>query len=161
MNKIKLEHLLKEHHKDAFMWASQCCNYNREDGKEVLQITYLKILERKAIYGGQAAFKTWLFSVIRFTALDYLKKKGISFEELGKLQIVEEEQQVEPDPINYRALLSRLPERQHQVLLLAFYHGMTLTMIADLMELHIGTVRTHYERGKDALKDIILKERYE
>jgi DNA-directed RNA polymerase specialized sigma24 family protein len=38
---------------------------------------------------------------------------------------------------------------------------MTLTTIADLMELHIGTVRTHYERGKDALKDIILKERHE
>jgi RNA polymerase sigma-70 factor (ECF subfamily) len=160
MNKIKLEHLLKEHHKDAFMWASQCCNYNREDGKEVLQITYLKILERKATYGGQSGFKTWLFSVIRFTAIDYLKKKGISFEALGKLQ-TEEEQQVEPDPINYEALLSRLPERQHQVLLLAFYHGMTLTMIADLMQLHIGTVRTHYERGKDALKDIILKERHE
>lgn len=160
MNKIRLEHLLKEHHKGAFMWASQCCNYNREDGKEVLQITYLKILEKKAIYGGQSEFKTWLFSVIRFTAIDYLKRKGTSVEALGKLQMVEEEIPIEPDPINYRELLSRLPERQHQVLLLSFYHGMTLTTIADLMDLHIGTVRTHYERGKDSLKDIILKERH-
>lgn len=104
MNKIRLEHLLKEYHKNAFMWASQCCNYNREDGKEVLQITYLKILERKTVYGGQAGFKTWLFSVIRFTAIDYLKKKGISSEELGELQLVEEEQQV-PDPINYRGVV--------------------------------------------------------
>jgi len=157
MNKSTLEHLLKEHHKDAFLWAAQCCNYNREEGKDVLQITYLKILEGKATYGEQAAFKTWLFSVIRFTAIDYMKKK-ISFEGLDHLQVMEEEH-VEQDAVNYKALLSRLPKRQQEVLLLAFYHNMTLAMIAELMELHIGTVRTHYERGKEALREIILKEK--
>ena len=159
MNKTGLERLLKEHHKDAFMWASQCCNYNRDEGKEVLQMTYLKILEGKAAFGEQSAFKTWLFSVIRFTAIDYLKKK-IRFEGLEKLQVMQEEPE-EPDPVNYRTLLSRLPERQHEVLLLAFYHGMTLAMIAELMQLHIGTVRTHYERGKDALREMIVNKRYE
>jgi RNA polymerase sigma factor (sigma-70 family) len=158
MDKTELAHLLKEHHRDAFMWASQCCNYNREEGKEVLQVTYLKILEGKATYGGHSEFKTWLFSVIRFTAIDHLKKR-IPMEGLEDLPVAMQEEEFETDPVNYQELLSRLPERQHQVLLLAFYHGMTLTMIADLMELHVGTVRTHYERGKDALRDIILKEK--
>ena len=157
MDKHGLERLLKEHHRDAFLWASQCCQYDREEGKDVLQITYLKILEGKAVFGEQSSFKTWLFSVIRFTALDHLKKK-IAFEGLDHLQVPADEP-VEPDPIPYQALLAQLPERQHQVLLLAFYHGMTLSMIADLMELHIGTVRTHYERGKDTLREIILKQK--
>lgn len=157
MNKSRLERLLTEHHRDAFMWASQCCNYNHEEAKEVLQMTYLKIFEGKATYSELAGFKTWLFSVIRFTAIDHLKMR-ISFEELEKLQVVAEELQ-EPDPINYKELLSQLSDRQHQVLLLAFYHGMTLTAIADVTGLHIGTVRTHYERGKDALRDIILNEK--
>jgi RNA polymerase sigma factor (sigma-70 family) len=160
MNKIRLERLLNEHHKDAFLWASQCCNYNREEGKEVLQMTYLKILEGKAAYAEHSAFKTWLFSVIRFTAIDHLKKR-FQFEGLEKLQAEEEEEQAEPDPVNYKTLLSRLPDRQHQVLLLAFYHDMTLAMIAEVMGLHIGTVRTHYERGKIALREIIVKEKYD
>ena len=80
-------------------------------------------------------------------------------EGLDVLQVAMEDEGYEPDMVNYSELLSRLPERQHQVLLLVFYHGMTLTAVAELMELHIGTVRTHYERGKDALRDMILKEK--
>ena len=55
-------------------------------------------------------------------------------------------------------MLNRLPERQQQVLLLAFYHEMTLASIAELLEVHIGTVRTHYERGKAALKNLIVDQ---
>ncbi|NER12626.1 sigma-70 family RNA polymerase sigma factor [Leptobacterium flavescens] len=159
MNKSRLEHLLKEHHRDAFIWAGQCCNYDYEEAKEVLQQTYLKIFEKKAVYKERAAFKTWLFSVIRFTAIDHIKKKS-TFESLDRLNIVVEEQ-IEADQVNYRKLLSHLPERQQQVLLLSFYHGMTLAEIAEITKLHIGTVRTHYERGKDSLRTLILKKRNE
>ena len=120
-------------------------------------MTYLKIFEGKAVFGEKAEFKTWLFSVIRFTAMDYLKKR-ISFNELEQHELVEEET-YELDPINYKELLSQLSDRQHQILLLAFYHSMTLTAIADVTGLHIGTIRTHYERGKDALRNLILKEK--
>ncbi len=156
MNKSTLEQLLKEHHRDAFMWARQCCGYNQDEAKEVLQMTYLKIWEGKASYGEKAQFKTWLFSVIRFTAIDHVKKSR-SFEGLDQLTLPDEEP-LELDSINYQALLKQLPERQHQVLLLAFYHSMTLAEIATVTGLHIGTIRTHYDRGKIALRDLILKE---
>ena len=157
MNQSTLEQLVKEHHRDAFIWARQCCGYNHDDAKEVLQMAYLKIWEGKAKFSGKAQFKTWLFSVIRFTAIDH-SKKSRPFEGLDHLTIAEDAPQ-EIDTINYKALLSRLPERQHQVLLLAFYHSMTLAEIAAITELHIGTVRTHYERGKIALRELILKEK--
>tara|TARA_R110002073_G_scaffold8207_7_gene45920 strand:+ start:30962 stop:31441 length:480 start_codon:yes stop_codon:yes gene_type:complete len=159
MNKNRLEHLLKKHHQNAFMWASQCCHYNIEEGKEVLQMAYFKIAEGKAVYNEKSTFKTWLFSVIRFTALDHLKKQQ-SFEGIEKLYIMTEEQK-ETDAIDYKKLLFQLSDRQHQVLLLSFYHGMTLSEIAEVAELHIGTVRTHYERGKEALKTLILKKKDE
>lgn len=157
MNKSILEQLLKEHHRDAFMWARQCCKYNSDDAKEVLQMTYLKIWEGKAKYGEQAQFKTWLFSVIRFTAIDHVKKSK-PFEGLENIILVEDEPK-ELDTINYKALLSQLSERQHQVMLLAFYHSMTLTEISTVTGLHIGTIRTHYDRGKIALRELILNEK--
>ena len=157
MDKKSFEYLLKKHHQNAFVWARQCCRYRDEEAKEVLQIAYLKIIEGKAVYNEKSEFKTWLFSVIRFTAIDHLKKER-TFEELEKLNIITEEK-IDSDPINYKKLLSQLSERQHQVLLLAFYHEMTLTEIAEVTKLHIGTVRTHYERGKETLRTLILKEK--
>lgn len=160
MNKSRLEHLLKTHHQDAFRWASQCCGYQDEHAKEVLQKVYLKILEGKAKYHEKSSFKTWLFSVIRFTAIDYLKSNR-TFKRLETLeQIPSIEVETEKPTMNYQKLLAQLPKRQHQVLLLAFYHNLTLAEIAEVTHLHIGTVRTHYERGKSALKKLILKEKY-
>lgn len=157
MNKKELAKLLKKHHKDAFLWASHCCHYNQEEGKEVLQRTYLKIVEKKAIYKEKSTFKTWLFSVIRFTAIDYLKKKK-TYESLENVKIGIEDTPYEIHTINYKKLLEKLPGRQHQVLLLAFYHEMTLAEIATITQLHIGTIRTHYERGKEAMKTLVSKE---
>lgn len=157
MNKNELATLLKKHHKDAFLWASHCCYYNQEEGKEVLQRAYLKIVEKKAVFKEKSTFKTWLFSVIRFTAIDYLKKKK-TYESLENVKIGIEDTPYEIHTIDYKKLLKQLPERQHQVLLLAFYHEMTLTEIATITQLHIGTVRTHYERGKEAMRTLVLKE---
>lgn len=159
VTKNRLEYLLKTHHEHAFRWASQCCHYQDEDAKEVLQKVYLKILEGKAKYYEKSSFKTWLFSVIRFTAIDYLKRNR-TFDHLETLaQVSEMKVEDEESSINYQKLLAKLPQRQQQVLLLAFYHNMTLTEIAEVANLHIGTIRTHYERGKKALKALILKEK--
>lgn len=156
MTKSHLEQFLKVHHQDAFLWARHCCNYDENNAKEVLQITYLKILEKKAVYKNKSAFKTWLFSVIRFTAIDYLKRLS-SFESLDVLKIVVEEDHAEVGMKDYKKVLARLPERQQQVLVLVFYHGMTLAEVATTLELHIGTIRTHYERGKLALRAFLSK----
>lgn len=156
MNKNRLTQLLQKNHKDAFLWACHCCYHNREDGKEILQITYMKILEGKALYKEQSSFKTWLFSVIRYTAIDYKKKKKLH-EGLETVVIGIEDTPFEMRTINYKALLNKLPDRQRQVLLLSFYHSMSLAEIAIVTQLHIGTVRTHYERGKQAMKTLILK----
>jgi RNA polymerase sigma-70 factor (ECF subfamily) len=157
MDKRRLTDLLQTHHADAFLWASHCCHYDQEEGKEVLQHTYVKILEKKAIYKEKATFKTWLFSVIRFTAIDHLKKRK-SYESLEHIKIGIEDTPYEVYTIDYKELLKQLPERQHQVLLLAFYHEMTLAEIATITGLHIGTIRTHYERGKQTMRTLLLKE---
>lgn len=157
MNKRQLTDVLQTHHPDAFLWATHCCQYDQEDGKEVLQQAYVKILEKKAVYKEKATFKTWLFSVIRFTAIDYLKKKK-QHESLEGIRIGVEDTPYEIHKVDYKALLKKLPERQHQVLLLAFYHEMTLAEIATITGLHIGTVRTHYERGKESMRNLLTKQ---
>mgnify|MGYP002628803580 CR=1 FL=1 len=151
-----LENLLEEQHKDAFFWSKQCCRLKPDEAEDVLQMAYLKVLDGKAKYSEKSSFKTWLFAIIRFTAIDHLKGNAVfsSFDDLEN-EVAEESTYQEK---NYEQLLAQLPARQSEVLLLAFYHGMTLEEIAKTTGLHIGTVRTHYARGKAGLKKLLLKE---
>ncbi len=155
MNRTQLDHLLKIHHRDAYLWARQCCSFNDDLAKDVLQQVYLKILEGKATLNDEEKAKTWIFSIIRYTAIDYLRKAGkiISIEDAEEIADIEEE----VDLTDYKAIISLLPRMQQEVILMVFYHQMTIEQSAEVLEISIGTARTHYDRGKKNLKKLILK----
>jgi hypothetical protein len=50
MKKHWLETILKELHPEAYHWSRQCCSFDEDKAKDVLQLVYLKILEGKAVY---------------------------------------------------------------------------------------------------------------
>jgi RNA polymerase sigma factor (sigma-70 family) len=157
MDRRQLQKILEDMHRDAYLWSRQCCNYDDEMARDVLQAVYLKIFEDRARYNEKSSFRTWLFSVIRYTAIDSLKERHIhAHHALEDNMAVCTEDTLEEE-MDYKALLQRLPEKQAQVLLLAFYHDMTLEAISTVMEIGLGTVRTHYERGKKQLKELIEK----
>lgn len=138
-------------------------------------MAYLKVLEHQAVYKQKSSIKTWLFSVIRFTAIDELKRSRPTVPLSANLDLVATntteswsepsaepsvEPSAEPSEVStkkWAQLLHQLSSKQKQVLLLHFYHNMTLEEIAEVMELTIGTVRTHYDRGKKNLKKLIEK----
>lgn len=157
MNRNQLETLLRQHHREAYLWSRQCCGFDGELAKDVIQQVYLKILEGQAKLKNEQFPKTWLFSIIRFTAIDELRKAGKWSSLESEAELVWEEAEAEGD--NYEALVRRLPKMQQEVMLMVFYHDMTLEQTAEVMQLHIGTVRTHYDRGKKRLKEWIEKTR--
>ena len=154
MNRTQLDHLLKIHHRDAYLWARQCCSFNDDLAKDVLQQVYLKILEGKAKLNDEEKAKTWIFSIIRYTAIDHLRKTGkfISIEDAEEIADIEEE----VDLTDYKAIISLLPRMQQEVILMVFYHQMTIEQSAEVLEISLGTARTHYDRGKKNLKKLIL-----
>lgn len=163
MEQKQLETALERLHTQSFGWALRCCSDDREAAAEVLQNTYLKILEGKARFRETAAFKTWLFSVIRFTAADYYRRQ--SRRQRLKLRtpgIVHAETEAGPDADApdrkevFREGLNRLSPQQSQVLHLVFYQNCTIREASDIMGIQLGTARTHYERGKKQMKAWLL-----
>lgn len=144
--------MLRQHHQEAYSWALQCCFHREEEAKDVLQTVYLKVLEGKARFGEKSSPKTWLFSVIKYTAIEYLKQLPLTMEVMDTWEEETEEE------LYYDSLIRKLPERQQQVLLLVFYHNQTLEEVAQILDISIGSVRTHYDRGKKRLKELILKQ---
>ncbi|WP_291780987.1 sigma-70 family RNA polymerase sigma factor [Cecembia sp.] len=155
MKPNQLEQIIKELHVEAYIWARQCCNFQDWLAKDVLQQVYLKILENKAKFNGDSSLKTWLFSVIRYTAMENIKKelRVYPLEDGAEVRFDED---VKPE-INHEKLIRQLPDKQREVLLLVFYHGLTLEKASKVMGVHLGTARTHYDRAKKNLKQLILK----
>ncbi len=139
-----------------------CCRHDPDLAADVLQTAYLKVLDGRARYDGQAAFRTWFFAVIRNTAADAHRQRR-----RYRLRLVRYAEQVPPERLTtpadeasdgarrralFRALLARLPRRQREVLHLVFYHDLTLREAAGVMDVSPGTARQHYERGKQRLR---------
>jgi RNA polymerase sigma-70 factor (ECF subfamily) len=127
----------------------------------VLQTVYLKVLMGKARYEGKSSFKTWLFAVIRRTAADERRRQILRHFLLDRSQASPAPAAIEgPYEAIHRAelrrlvreALARLPRRQREVLQLVFYHDLSLAEAAQVMNVSLGSARTHYERGKKRLR---------
>jgi RNA polymerase sigma factor (sigma-70 family) len=144
-----------------------CCHGARAEAEEVLQETYLKVLDGRARFHGRSSFKTWLFAVLRRTAAE--RRRAARLSGLIRLQWreagpaapscdPEAEAQRSQACIQLIAALTTLPERQRQVLHLVFYQELSLREAADVLGVRLGTVRVHYERGKQRLRELLEKE---
>src|SRR5215203_2123523 len=162
LSELKAE--LEQLHPSSFGWALSCCSQNRSDAEEVLQIVYLKILQGKAVYRGESQLQTWLFAVIRKTAISERRKQLIhSLNPIvsTKSEVNDEiESGFERSEIQrrFRQALAQLPTRQRETLHLVFYQDLSLTEAAEVMNVSVGSVRRHYERGKKRLREALDRE---
>src|SRR5947209_19766585 len=75
MDSSELRSRLERCQRESYGWALCCCSRDAVEAENVLQAVYLKVLDGRARFDGRAAFKTWLFSVIRKTAADARRRK--------------------------------------------------------------------------------------
>jgi len=169
MDISELQAELERLHSASYGWALSCCRRDRAEAEEVLQTVYLKILEGKARYRGESKLKTWLFAVIRKTAITEQRKRllralkstaasnptpeGNSFTAEPAAALERSETQRK-----FQTALERLPARQREVLHLVFYEDLSLREAANVIGVSIGSARQHYERGKKHLRELLNRE---
>ncbi len=160
--KAQLERL----HGASFGWALSCCRHDRAMAEDVLQTVYLKILQGKALYRGESKLQTWLFAVIRKTAITERRKSLLRAMTTipgtdRKRFDLHPETEFEQSETQRRFLLAleKLPARQRETLHLVFYQDLRLREAAKVMGVSIGSARRHYERGKKHLRQLLEGEK--
>jgi len=161
---VDLEDELEKAHGASYAWALGCCHRDREEAEDVLQETYLKILDGRARFAGDSSFKTFLFGVIRRTAAEHRRRAWLRRLRLGSWSLSAVGTQaptsgVEALPSRLPALLAKLATRQRQVLELVFGHDLTIEEAARTLGISVGSARVHYERGKRRLRQMLGAER--
>jgi RNA polymerase sigma-70 factor, ECF subfamily len=162
ISELKAE--LEKLHPASFGWALSCCRRNHAEAEEVLQTVYLKILQGKAIYRGESKLQTWLFAVIRKTAMNERRKQwlrtlisipGTTSEVHSELESESERSEMQQQ---FQQALAQLPARQRETLHLVFYQDLSLSEAAEVMNISVGSARRHYERGKKRLRTALARE---
>jgi RNA polymerase sigma factor (sigma-70 family) len=168
MEQSELERELERLHSESWAWALACCSRDRELAEDVLQTAYLRVVSGRATFGGHSSVRTWMFGVIRLVAMEEVRRRttrrahhagaesatGIADPAPGPDMIAERSEQRRL----LLAALSGLSARQREVLQLVFYHGMTIEEAARVMTVSLGSARTHYKRGKEALARLLDRE---
>jgi RNA polymerase sigma-70 factor (ECF subfamily) len=163
MSPNELEAWLERLHEESFGWALSCSSGDPDLAEDVLQTAYVRVLSGRAVYAGRSLFRTWLFGVIRRVAHEEYRRvrtqraRTLVLEHPAAQRIADERDQ--PDAFesarSLHAALAQLAERQREVLHLVFYQDMSIAEAAEVMEISVGSARTHYERGKARLRTLL------
>jgi RNA polymerase sigma-70 factor (ECF subfamily) len=141
--------------------------FNNSDAEEITQEVFLLVWKNASTYRTeQGRVGAWLSSITRHRAFDALRRKGarpdghrldwvLAVEEPDLPDdsepvenIVEDHQQAQ----QIRKVVSSLPVEQQQVLLLAYFQGMTQEEIAAQTGEPLGTVKTRIRLAMQKLR---------
>lgn len=156
-------------HPQCLGWAMACCDNRREDAEDVLHDTYVGVLDNGLRFNGASSFRTWLFGIIRNKARARDRRErlrawiGGGITNAARVESPEPAALPDDDAIaaerraHTRRALEALPRRQREVLLLVFYHDLTVEQAAEVMRVSVGSARTHYARGKARMASLLAE----
>lgn len=150
---VKLIEIKKEKiYKTAYMQTG-----NEQDALDVMQETFLKAYERIYTLREPSYFYTWLIRILLNECHNlYRKRKKVILLENQKISQGIKEGVEDIYPIETEDLLKNLTEIYRVVVDLRYNQDLSITQIAEILDIPEGTVKSRLHK---ALK--LLKENYE
>ena len=129
-----------------------------EDREDLVQDILAKAVRSQESYHGGFAFSTWLYTIARRTAVDFLRKKQpvpVSYEDDYPSAFLKPEECLlrEEERLFIRDFLSSLKSEQRQIAYLRYFENFPLKKIALVLGLPEGTVKYHLFEIKRQLKE--------
>lgn len=146
---------------------------NHHDAQELTQEAFLKAYSNIHTFKRDRQFAPWLYRIASNLCIDYLRKKKpltILDQEIKGTEDITLTDQVESsfdspeeayeqleEKQTIEDFLLTLPPKYRSVIVLKYIQDFSLQEIADVLDLPIGTVKTHLYRGREALRKSIRK----
>jgi RNA polymerase sigma-70 factor, ECF subfamily len=162
-NEKAFRRIIEEHHRLIYSVARGVAGQGI-DTEDVVQEVFIKIFRALGDFRGEAKLSTWIYRIARNEALNALERRrpaAVPIEDCDDLAGAAED----PEAARRRGvarerlerLMERLEERERIALQLRYMGDKTYEEIADIMEIPLGTVKTHIYRGKLSLKRMLTR----
>ncbi|MFA5858021.1 MAG: RNA polymerase sigma factor [Elusimicrobiota bacterium] len=137
--------------------------------EDLAQECFLKLYLNIEHYRGDAAFKTWFYSITINVCRTYLKKRFVIDRLRGAgLYPRNGDDKIEDKPghdehdillkLQLEAAIARLPVKQREAFVLKHVEGMKISEIAVIQQTAEGTVKAHLFRAVKALQKYVGNE---
>jgi RNA polymerase sigma-70 factor (ECF subfamily) len=134
-----------------------------EEARDCTQEAFFKAFRSLRTFKPDAKFSTWIFSIAYHACCDRLgRRKRFSREELPDRADPSAGPDVEVERKDaaraLRAAIDALPEKYRTVITLYHLQGKQYEEIARVLDLPMGTVKTHLFRAKEQLRKALVNE---
>jgi RNA polymerase sigma-70 factor (ECF subfamily) len=147
---------------------------SREQAEDLFQETWIRVLEKGHQYKQRWRFETWLFTIARHLAIDFMRRRQpqsldallqptgadrpLELADTASSSAFDQAFQGE-EAASVAAALRHLPSSYREVLTLRFHEDMELEEIARVVDSPLSTVKSRLYRGL-ALLRVWMKDIY-
>jgi RNA polymerase sigma-70 factor (ECF subfamily) len=139
--------------------------------EDVTQVTFIKVWKNIRRYEQKKSFKTWVFTIAKNTAFDYLKKKktvpfsdfiddegnspleNISADDILPDEMLEREDFAK----DLEEKLKKIPENYRVILLMHYKEDFSLQEISQILDRSYNTIKSQHSRALQALRKVFEK----
>lgn len=156
-------------YKDGLMLYLNSFVRNLTVAEELCEDTFFKLAVRRPHFRENSSFKTFLYTIGRNTAIDYLRKTHgnvITIEELSDTlnddrESLEQSYIREERKIAVHRAMETLKSEYQQVLWLTYFEELSNKETAAVMKKSVHNIETLVYRARNALKTALEKEGFE
>ncbi len=169
-----LEVLVKRYLPLVFGFARRYVG-DRDNASDITQEVFVKVWKNLNQFDRTKNFRTWIFTIARNTALDWLKKKNalpfsvIQNEQKGadfSDSLVDEaasifEQLLLKETSDKLAMaFAQIPSNYAAIINLHINDGLNFREIAESLGVSLNTIKSRYRRGISLLKNILSRDHF-
>ena len=160
-----LEEIVKDY-KDGLIFYLNGFVNNLSVAEELMEETFFKLITKKPKFTPKNTFKTWLYTVGRNVAIDYLRRNSkMADTSLDELETVlrdewdlEQSYLAEENKISLHRAIKRLHPEYRQILWLVYFEDFSGKEVAGVMKKNSEQIKNLLYRAKKALKSELEKE---
>ena len=164
-NEAAIETFVRQYETSIFRLALSIVGEPVE-ASEIAQETFIAALRALPAYQENKSFKAWLYTIALNHSRSHLRKRRVlerlrtSLTTIFKIEV---EKQVSPEEAViqnekeaqlWRAL-NQLDERHRTVVVLRYFHELSITEISEILGINEGTIHSRLHTAREKLKDAL------
>lgn len=160
-NQDNFLYLIERYEKKLLHYIMRISGVKYEDAEDILQEVFIKVYYNLNGFSQELKFSSWIYRITHNETISELRKKKSRpvsyYDEADLINLADAfsadnflDKKIQQDEI--RSILSKLPEKYRDVLILKFLEEKDYNEISDILKKPVGTVGTLINRAKKLFK---------